>query len=302
MMCNIEVPVSNYPVNQFNIGDSIGEAEAANGTIGSINHERVWSTGYSASDGVDSLNERFAAADPGYTPNDSGLDAFFNQAISGSVMADFQTQAQAVVGAASNVPSGTVGMTTVLMGANDICADNLGGMTDPLLFEAQYRAGLDVLASSPVPENVNVLISSLPAIYWLWESKRDNFSCRFIIWPFVPCQNLLGSAANDCASGDSTQDPDTIYAGDGPSCQRRKTLHALTRDVYNPILSDVLAEFQADGKLANAEYVDVFDVRFNDVHVNNGDCFHPSTAGHTLLSNEQWCRSSYGANDASCSP
>jgi cysteine-rich repeat protein len=301
-LCNIETSVANFPVNQFNIGDSIGEAEAADGTLGSINHDRVWSTGYSASDGVDSLNERFTGADPGYTPNDSGLDPFFNQAISGSIMADFAAQAEAMVAASTNVPSGTVGMTTVLLGANDVCAANMNDMTNPVLFEQQYRAGLDVLASSPVPENVNVLVSSLPAIYWLWESKRSNFICRSIIWPFVPCQNLLSNSGNDCASSQSTEDPDTIYPSDGANCQRRKTLHAQIRDVYNPILSGVLEEYQANGKLPNAEFVDVFDVRFEGVHVNNGDCFHPSTAGHSLLSNEQWCRSSFGADDASCGP
>ena len=33
------------PLNLFNIGDSIGEGEAADGIIGVTNHDRVWSTG-----------------------------------------------------------------------------------------------------------------------------------------------------------------------------------------------------------------------------------------------------------------
>ncbi|MEJ2535328.1 MAG: hypothetical protein P8008_07695, partial [Gammaproteobacteria bacterium] len=101
-LCQVEQVARSWPFNQFNIGDSIGEAEAANGTIGFINHDRVWSTGFAANDGVDSLNERFAALDPTYTPNSATLDGFFNQAISGSVMADFRAQAQAVVGAAAS--------------------------------------------------------------------------------------------------------------------------------------------------------------------------------------------------------
>ena len=71
-------------------------------------------------------------------------------------------------------------------------------------------------------------------------------------------------------------------------------------DEYNPILSSVLAEYQAEGKLLNAEYVDIFDVRFDSQHVNGGDCFHPSTAGHALMGEEQWCRSKWGEGEAVC--
>jgi cysteine-rich repeat protein len=301
--CTVEPPVATGPMNQFNIGDSIGEGEAANGTLGAANHDKVWSTGYNTSDGVNSLNERFAVSDPSYTPNSSALDPWFNQAVSGDVMADFVTQAQAVVAAAGNVPSGQVSMVTMLLGNNDVCADSMAQMTPPATFEAQYRAGLNVLAAGPVPQNVNILISSLPAIYWLWESKRSDFLCRVIIWPFVPCQNLLDNPSDDCESAASRQNPDNNnYAGDGANCKRRKTFHALIRDVYNPILEGVLAEYQAQGKLPNAEFVDIFDVRFSGTHVNNGDCFHPSTAGHSLLATEQWCRSSWGADDAVCGP
>ena len=65
-------------------------------------------------------------------------------------------------------------------------------------------------------------------------------------------------------------------------------------------LSGVLAEYQAEGKLLNAEYVDILDVRFSSQHVNGGDCFHPSTAGHALMAEEQWCRSKWGEGDAVC--
>jgi len=63
--CMLELPVGQVPLNQFNIGDSIGEGEAANGTIGDPNHETVWSTGYDAGDTVESLNERFEYTDAG---------------------------------------------------------------------------------------------------------------------------------------------------------------------------------------------------------------------------------------------
>jgi len=39
--CNTITSTAAVPLNQFNIGDSIGEGEAANGTVGDPNHESV---------------------------------------------------------------------------------------------------------------------------------------------------------------------------------------------------------------------------------------------------------------------
>jgi len=252
---------------------------------------------------VNSLNERFEARDAaGYTENNASRDGAINQAVSGAEMADFARQAHAVVTAMGAIPPGAADMVSILLGNNDVCADSLADMTDPALFETQYRAGLDVLTASPMPASAHLLISGIPAIYWLWDAKRDNFWCRVFAWPFVPCQNLLAGAADDCVNSASAQDPDVIYPGDGSNCQRRKQFHARIRDVYNPILSGVLAEYQAGGELLNAEYVDIFDVRFQSQHVNSGDCFHPSKAGHALMAGQQWCRSSWGEGDPACSP
>jgi hypothetical protein len=298
----IESPLL-VPANQFNVGDSIGEGEAANGTIGDPNHEAVWSTGWDLGDIVNSLNERFEAQDAtAYTENDASRDAAINQAVSGAVMADFATQAQAVADSMATIEPGTADLVTILLGNNDVCADSLADMTDPAVFEAQFRDGLNVLSGNQFPDDVRLLVSGIPAIYWLWNAKRDNFWCHVFVWPFVPCQNLLDNPADDCASDASANDPDKVYPGDGSNCQRRKAFHAAIRDVYNPIIRDTLAEYRDGGLLPNAEYVDIFDVRFESEHVNSGDCFHPSKAGHALMSGEQWCRSSWSAEDPACSP
>jgi cysteine-rich repeat protein len=293
--CRIEV------TNQFNIGDSIGEGEAADNTVGEPHHETVWSTGYAGGDTVNAFNERFENVEPVvYYENTAARDPVFNHAVSGAVMADFAGQAQAVVADTAQTPTGQAGQVTVFLGNNDVCAPSIAGMTDPEVFEAQYRAGLDVLASDPATQYSQIHVSSLPAIYWLWNAKRNDLLCRFIIWPLVPCENLLASPGDDCESGASREDPDTTYPGDGQNCQRRKQFHSLIRDTYNPILRDVLEEYRLAGDLPNAAYIDVFDVRFNSQHVNSGDCFHPSEAGHALLANEQWCRSPAGTEDPQC--
>ena len=290
------------PANQFSIGDSIGEGEAADGTIGEAHHETVWSTGYDGGDIVNAFNERYESIAPDdYYENNAGRDPVFNQAVSGAVMADFSSQAQDVISAVSQTPTGEAGMVTLLLGNNDICADSLSAMTDPGLFEIQYRAGLDVLASGETTRQSQIHVSGLPAIYWLWNAKRGVFWCRVFAWPFVPCQNLLENPGDDCASGTSRNDPDTDYPGDGSNCRRRKELHRIIRDTYNPILRDVLEEYRQSGALPNARYIDIYDVRFGSEHVNDGDCFHPSKAGHALLSDTEWCRTALGGGDPQCS-
>ena len=302
-LCTWVTTSSTVPANQFNIGDSIGEGEAADGTLSEAHHETVWSTGYAAGDYVNSVNERFEFEDGAvYYENNALRDDIFNHALSGAVMADFPAQAAEVVASAGGAPTGGAGMIAMLLGNNDVCADTLEEMTSPLLFEQQYRAGLDILAGNAATRDADIHVSGIPAIYWLWNAKRTDLMCRILIWPFVPCQNLLENPVDDCASTASREAPDVIYGGDGPNCVRRKQFHARIRDEFNPILRDVLAEYRNNGALPNASYVDVFDVRFDSSHVNNGDCFHPSESGHALLAEKQWCRSKWGEGDPLCSP
>ncbi|NNJ95465.1 MAG: hypothetical protein HKP57_12010 [Halobacteria archaeon] len=289
------------PANQFNIGDSIGEGEAANGTLGQAHHEKVWSTGYSGSDNVNSLNERYETIAPlDYHENNAGRDPVFNKAVSGSDMADFVWQVQNIIASVAQTPTGDAGMVTVLLGSNDVCASSMAAMTDPGLFESQYRAGLDVLAASPVTRDAQIHVSGIPAIYFLWSAKHNNFWCRVFAWPFVPCENLLDNPDNDCANSTSKFDPDNDYPGDGVNCLRRKQFHRIIRDTYNPILRDVLDEYIQSGDLTNAGFIDIYDARFDSRHINSGDCFHPSTDGHALLADAEWCRTALGSIDPQC--
>jgi lysophospholipase L1-like esterase len=291
------------PGNQFNIGDSIGEGEAAYGVVGKSYHEVVWSTGYDGGDGVNSLNERFDNITPDvYYENNSSRDAIFNHADSGAVMTDFAGQAQGVISAAVLTPSGEAGMVTVFLGSNDVCAPSMEEMTDPGVFEDQFRAGLDELAGSDVTRMAQVHVSGLPAIYWLWNAKHNDLLCRWIIWPFVPCENLLDGPRDDCANSTSRENPDMIYPGDGSNCVRRKQFHAAIRDTYNPVLRRVVEEYRESGKLPNARFTDIFDVKFDDIHVNDDDCFHPSVTGHALLAENEWSRTHWGQPAAACTP
>lgn len=296
-------PLPPSPCNQFNIGDSIGVGEAADNTIGEAHPEVVWSTGYDLYDGVDSLNERFEDADTWgqYDENNAARNSIYNHAVSGAVMADFFDQANEVVAAAGSTPSGKAGMVTILLGSNDVCASSMDAMTDPAQFEAQYRAGLDVLKDSDATKHAYIHVSSIPAIYWLWNAYHGNSWCR-LIWFGVPCRNLLANPDDDCEDDASRLDPDMDYPGDGDNCRRRKDFHRKIRMTYNQILRDVLQAYIDDGRLPNAYFVDMYDIPFADIHVNRGDCFHPSLEGHRLLADAQWCRWPWRVADPPCMP
>jgi hypothetical protein len=112
----------------------------------------------------------------------------------------------------------------------------------------------------------------------------------------------LKQPKNDCGTGNSHLDTDSIHPDDGPNCIRRKQFHAKIRDIYNPILKNVLLEYKNNGLLPNAYYVDAFNYKFEKKHVNDGDCFHPSVEGHKVIAEGEWCRSPWGKNEPFCSP
>ena len=298
---DIVLSFAGVPENQFNIGDSIGEGQSSHDDIGVMHHETVWSTGYDSNDTVNSLNERLEIQQPAnYYENNASRDSLFNHAKSGAVMADFVAQAQAVVTASAQTPTGKAGKVVVFLGNNDVCASSMSAMTDPGLFDQQFRDGLDVLAASPATQSARIDVLSLPDIYWLWNAKYSNGTCRFIWFLGSVCQSLLSNAKDDCASATSRLDPDNDYAGDGSNCHRRKLFHRAIRDNYNPRLHHAVQEYHANGRLPNARYTDIFDVMFKSADVNNGDCFHPSVTGHALLADTAWCRSPLGSLDAAC--
>jgi lysophospholipase L1-like esterase len=285
--------------NQFNIGDSIGEGEAADDDIGVAHHETVWSTGYTQ-DITYSINERFEDIDPDcYNENNGLWDGTYNKAVSGDTMADFYEQAIQVVAEADAV--GGAGLITIFLGNNDVCADSLDAMTDLEQFEHDYTEGLEILAGAESTKNAEIHVYGIPSIYWLWIAKKSSWWCR-TVWAGgdICLALLLDSNNDDCESIASRDNPDNNYPSDGPNCLRRKIFHRRIRDDYNTKLRDVLQGYINTGRLPNACYIDIFDIKFEGSHINSGDCFHPSYAGHKLLAEEAWCRSPWSDDDIPC--
>ena len=85
-----------------------------------------------------------------------------------------------------------------------------------------------------------------------------------------------------------------------PGLQRGVAIAAPVLVAHKGWSTDVLEDYRLSGALPNADYLDIYDVQFDSMHVTDADCFHPSRAGHALLAETHWCRSQWGVNDPQC--
>jgi lysophospholipase L1-like esterase len=232
------------------LGDSITVAYDATRLL-TAQPEYSWSTGTSSL--VDSVylklkrkNRKLTAA---------------NYAVTGATIADLVTQA-------SRVTAGTAKgreLVTVLLGANDACADSVLEMTPVDTFRTELRNGLNTLASRKVDV---VVVASVPDVHQLWEDWRYNASARFI-WGFAGiCQSLLADPL-----GTATDDVDRRAAVD------------LRVQAYNAVIVEECAQLSASSPTTAC--VDdngaVYATDFLTADVSTVDYFHPSIAGQKKL-------------------
>jgi lysophospholipase L1-like esterase len=175
----------------------------------------------------------------------------YNDAVSGARMVDFATQA-------GRIDSRNVKYVTVLMGGNDVCRDTEAEMTDPAVYEAQFRSGMDkLIADAPL-----VYVVSIPNVKVLWEIFKDNSSARSAWNSYNVCQSLLANPL-------STNQVDI---------DRRERVKQRNMEL-NQRLRKVCAEYifcRFDGE-------GVFGTRFETSDVSTRDYFHPSTSGQKKL-------------------
>jgi lysophospholipase L1-like esterase len=193
----------------------------------------------------------------------------FMEAESGADSFDFEQQArQAVEHSAFYV--------TVFMGHNDVCQDDFADIPTDVEFEANMRAGLDILRYG-LPNGATVYVVGLVDIFELYEVAREKealgiVDCEFL-WAFTlfdlfPCATML-SPFNTEADREFTRGRNMAF---------------------NAILSDLADEYNTTDSHHYYVYTDdVFDfgVPFES-YVSNIDCFHPSADGQTELSRMTW--------------
>jgi lysophospholipase L1-like esterase len=169
-------------------------------------------------------------------------------------MRDAQAQAQTAVTQGARY-------VTILMGANDACADSVSAMTSVSDFEAQFSASMSVLASGLQPGS-HVFVSSIPNIYRLWQLFQNDATAR-LVWSFAQiCQTML-------SPNNTEQDRQAV----------------LTREqAFNQVLADVC------GRYAVCRFDDyaVFNYQFNASQVSKLDYFHPNLAGQAALATLTW--------------
>lgn len=176
-----------------------------------------------------------------------------NDAVTGAVMADLNTQA-------SNVVSQGAQYVTILLGANDACADTEPEMTSVADYRAQFITGMNTL-SSGLPD-ARIYVLSVPDLYNLWFILKDNASARFT-W------NLLGICQTMLVNPLSTAPADV---------ERRTRVRQRVVD-YNTQLAEVCALYVHCRFDNNA----VFNTAFVPSDVSTRDYFHPTITGQAKI-------------------
>ncbi|MEU9606983.1 SGNH/GDSL hydrolase family protein [Streptomyces sp. NPDC048057] len=150
-------------------------------------------------------------------------------------------------------------LVTVLVGANDACADTAEEMTPVADFRASFTTALrDLRRAAPTTQ---VYVSSVPDLKRLWQTGRDNPLSRQI-WKLGICASMLS-------------EPQDVSAKAGA----RRTSVQNRVVAYNAVLKDVC------GKDPRCRYDGgaVFDYRFDDEQLSRWDWFHPNKNGQGEL-------------------
>jgi lysophospholipase L1-like esterase len=247
---------ASYPHSMASTGDSITRAYNTGFFPYLDNPSASWSTGTNSS--VVSHYTRLGKLDPAIVGH------AFNDAKSGARMVDLYGQLTTVAGR-------HVDYVTVLMGGNDVCQPTEAQMTSVADFKAQFRKAMATITSlSPATK---VFVVSIPNVYNLWSTLKDDGLARFVWGLFRVCQAMLANPL-------STAPADV---------ERRSRV--LTREIaFNTVLRRVCAAYRQCRFDGNA----VFNVAFTASDITARDFFHPSTAGQKKLAAVSWSAGYWG--------
>ncbi len=193
----------------------------------------------------------------------------FLEAVSGSDSRDFADQAQEAVNRVATY-------VTVLMGHNDVCKDNFADIPTDREFEANMRAGFDILADG-LPAGATIYVVGMVDIYQLWVVAQDKEALGIVdcelLWALTllelfPCSTMLN-----------------------PSIGEAERQYTRGRNIaFNEILYDLVEDYNnADDHHYWFYTADLFDLGVPDESlVSDIDCFHPSAKGQRVLSRTTW--------------
>ncbi|MFE5857958.1 SGNH/GDSL hydrolase family protein [Streptomyces sp. NPDC056500] len=176
----------------------------------------------------------------------------WNYARTGAEAADLPAQ---MTKAAAQKPE----LVTVMVGANDACADSVTLMTPVEDFRASFSEALRELRRTA--PKAHVYVSSVPDLKRLWSTGKENALGRQI-WKLGICATMLGDAEDVSAKA-----------------HQRRALVQERVVAYNAVLKDVC------GKDLRCRYDGgaVFEYRFDGDLLSRWDWFHPSKVGQSRL-------------------
>jgi lysophospholipase L1-like esterase len=247
---------ASYPSSMASTGDSITRAYNTGFFPYTDNPSASWSTGTNST--VVSHYTRLTALNPAISGH------AFNDAKSGARMVDLNGQLTTVAGQ-------HVDYVTVLMGGNDVCQPTEAAMTSVADFTAEFRKAMATITS--LSPSTKVFVVSIPNVYNLWSTLKNNVVARFVWGLFGVCQAMLANPLSTAAA----------------DVARRARV--LQREVvFNAALATVCAAYLQCRFDGNA----VFNVAFTASDITARDYFHPSTAGQKKLAAVSWSAGYWG--------
>ena len=237
------------PASMGALGDSITAGYGTCFTLVACGRNS-WSTGNSAA--VDSHYRRIREDNPAIRGDAQ------NYAVPGAEAADLPRQVDRAI-------ADKVEYVTLLIGANDACADQVSGMTGTATFRRQIGTALTRLKKG-LPK-ARVLVVSIPDLHRLWQLGHDN-ERAVRAWSRGVCQSLLARPTSTAEADD-----------------RRRRQVGDRVDAYNDALEAACEDY---GRRCRWDGGAAHRVRFSLDLVNELDYFHPDVQGQRELAAVTW--------------
>jgi lysophospholipase L1-like esterase len=156
-------------------------------------------------------------------------------------------------------------IVTVLIGANDACANTVGDMTSTASFRASIESAFKYFFSKR--PGAKIILSSIPDLNRVWQVAHN-----------VPQAQTLWRLAGLCPS--LLANP----TGNAPADQLRRAFVSMQIQKYNAVLASVCRAHggcRYDGGAVNR-------YQFSLSELSSYDYFHPNIAGHHALAELTW--------------